>query len=87
VPDPIVWAALDCPAGIAWNYRLQDAPPLVTGRMTVRIDAPVPVGESLMVIGWPIEAEGRKLHAGTALVDARGRVLARSRQLWMIPRA
>lgn len=86
VPAPIVWAALDCPAGIAWNYRLQDAPPLVTGRMTVRIDAPVPVGEPLAVIGWPIEAEGRKLHAGTALVDARGRVLARSRQLWMIPR-
>jgi len=86
VPDPIVWAALDCPAGIAWNYRLQDAPPLVTGRMTVSIDAPVPVGEALMVIGWPIEAEGRKLHAGTALVDAHGRVLARSRQLWMIPR-
>jgi hypothetical protein len=86
VDAPVVWAALDCPAGIAWNYRLDDAPPLVTGRMTVSIDAPVPVGQPLVVIGWPIVAEGRKLHAGTALCDARGRVLARSRQLWLIPR-
>jgi hypothetical protein len=87
VPEPVVWAALDCPAGIAWNYRLVDAPPLVTGRMTVAVDAPVPVGEPLRVIGWPIEAEGRKLHAGSALFDATGRVLARSRQVWMLPRA
>lgn len=87
VEAPVVWAALDCPAGIAWNYRLEGAPPLVTGRMTVAIDAVVPVGEPLVVIGWPIEAEGRKLHAGTALCDAGGRVLARSRQLWLIPRA
>jgi hypothetical protein len=47
----------------------------------------VPVGEPLRVIGWPIEAEGRKLHAGSALFDATGRVLARSRQVWMLPRA
>ena len=52
--EPIVGAALACPAGIAWNYRLVDGPPLVTGRMTVAVDAPVPVGEPLRVIGWPI---------------------------------
>lgn len=86
VSDPIVWAALDCPAGIAWNYRLADGPPLVTGRMTVAIDAPIRVGEPHVVIGWPILAEGRKLHAGTAIFDAQGRVLARSRQLWLIPK-
>lgn len=87
VPDEIVWAALDCPAGIAWNHRLGDGTPLVTGQMTVTIDGPVIAGQPLVVIGWPIRADGRKLHAGSALFDATGRVLARSRQLWIIPRA
>ena len=87
VPDEIVWAALDCPAGIAWNHRLRDGPALVTGQMVVVIDEPVRTGQPHVVIGWPIVAEGRKLHAGSALFDASGRVLARSRQLWIIPRA
>jgi len=55
--------------------------------MAVVIDAPVRTGEPHVVIGWPIMADGRKLHAGSALFDASGRVLARSRQLWIIPRA
>ena len=87
VPDEIVWAALDCPAGIAWNHRLRDGPALVTGQMVVVIDVPVRAGQAHVVIGWPIVADGRKLHAGSALFDASGRVLARSRQLWLIPRA
>ncbi|MBP8306669.1 MAG: hypothetical protein KAY46_05350 [Burkholderiaceae bacterium] len=87
VPDEIIWAALDCPAGIAWNHRLRDGPPLVTGQMTVVIEAPVLTGRPHVVIGWPIAADGRKLHAGSALFDESGRLLARSRQLWLIPRA
>ena len=55
--------------------------------MAVAIDGPVRAGQPHVVIGWPILAEGRKLHAGSALFDASGRVLARSRQLWIIPRA
>lgn len=86
VPEAIVWAALDCPGGIAWNYQLEGAPALVTGRMTVAVDAPIDVGAPLVVIGWPIRADGRKLHAGTAIFDHTGRVLARSRQLWLVPR-
>ena len=87
VPPPIVWAALDCPAGIAWSHRLGDAPPMVTVRMAARLDAPVRAGEPLVVIGWPILREGRKLHAGTAILDRSGRTLAVSRQLWLLPRA
>lgn len=86
LPPPIVWAALDCPAGIAWSHRLGDAPPMVTVRMAARIDAPVRAGERLVVIGWPILREGRKLHAGTAIVDGAGRALAASRQLWLLPK-
>ena len=86
LPPPIAWAALDCPAGIAWSHRLGDAPPMVTVRMTARLDAPIRAGEPLVVIGWPILREGRKLHAGTAIVDRSGRTLAVSRQLWLLPR-
>ncbi len=43
-------------------------------------------GERCVVIGWPLGEEGRKLHAGTALVGDGGEVLARSRQLWIEPR-
>jgi hypothetical protein len=86
VPAPVVWAALDCPAGIAWNHRLPDSPPLVTGRITARIDLPLVAGERYRVLGWPIAREGRKLHAGTAIIDDEGRVRAQSLQLWLLPR-
>jgi hypothetical protein len=86
VPAPIVWAALDCPAGIAWTHRLPDAPPMMTGRIAARIDVPVRAGARYVAMGWPIAREGRKLHAGTALVDEAGRVVARSLQLWLLPR-
>jgi hypothetical protein len=87
VQVPIVWAALDCPAGFAWSIRLPDAPPLVTGRIAATIDQPIRAGARYVVVGWPIARDGRKLHAGTAIVGADGRVHARSLQLWLLPRS
>jgi hypothetical protein len=81
------WAALDCSGGIAWIHRLAAGTAIVTARMTAVIDQPLQVGHRYTVIGWPIAHEGRKLHAGTAIFDAAGKVHARSRQLWLIPRA
>jgi len=87
LPAPIAWAALDCPAGIAWSHRLRDAPPMMTARIGASIDAPIRAGERHIVIGWPIAQDGRKLHAGTAIVAATdGRIVARSLQLWLLPR-
>lgn len=87
LPAEIAWAALDCPAGIAWNHRLPDGPQMMTGRMTAAIDVPLRAGETYVVIGWPIARDGRKLHAGTAIVGGDGRVHARSLQLWLQARA
>ncbi|MEN9316266.1 MAG: hypothetical protein RIS35_2659 [Pseudomonadota bacterium] len=81
-----VWAALDCPAGSAWSHRLNLYPSMMTVRMTAVIDAPLTAGRPYGVMGWPIERDGRKLHAGTAIFDGEGRVLARSLQLWLLPR-
>jgi hypothetical protein len=81
------WAALDCSGGLAWIHRLGTGTALLTARMTAMIDQRLQVGHQYTVIGWPIAQEGRKLHAGTAIFDATGKVQARSRQLWLIPRA
>jgi hypothetical protein len=81
------WAALDCSGGIAWLQRLAAGTAIVTARMSAVIDHPLQVGRRYTVIGWPIAQEGRKLHAGTAIFDATGKVQARSRQLWLTPRA
>ena len=80
------WAALDCAAGFAWMRRLPAGTAIITARMTAVIDQPLQVGRPYTVIGWPIAQDGRKLHAGTAIFDTTGKILARSRQLWLIQR-
>jgi hypothetical protein len=59
---------------------------MITGRITARVDTPLRAGERYVVIGWPIVQDGRKLLAGTAIVDAEGVVRARSLQLWLLMR-
>ena len=86
VRTEVVWAALDCPAGMAWSHRLGVWPAMMTVRMTASVDQPIPVGAPCIVAGWPIARDGRKLHAGTAIFDPSGRILARSLQLWLLPR-
>lgn len=83
IPPGIVWAALDCPAGFAWSFRTGESNEgLLTGRITLALAGEVRAGKDYIVTGWPLEREGRKLHAGTALHDASGKLLAWSRQLW-----
>jgi len=86
LPAPVVWAALDCPAGLAWNHRLPQSVPLVTGRIAARLEASPRAGGHYVVLGWPIAQDGRKLHAGSAIFDADGRLMACSLQLWLMPR-
>jgi hypothetical protein len=90
-PDGVVtveatWAALDCPAGMAWSHRLGRSQPIMTVRMTATVDRPLQPGARYRVLAWPLQRDGRKLHAGTAIVDADGAVCARSQQLWLLPR-
>ena len=66
-----VWAVLDCPTYFAL-YMDGELPISVLARLTARIDAPVVAGEEHVVIGWPLETEGRKRHAGSAVLSADG---------------
>jgi hypothetical protein len=77
----IVWAALDCPSAVP-VIRV-GGPPHLLGTFTVRIDAPVRVGEDYACVAWPLGAEGRKKRAGSALLDATGRVCAVAEAVWI----
>lgn len=81
----IVWAAIDCPGAYALRGEGRGEPLLA--RMTARVDRLPHDGERCIVVGWPLDVDGRKRNAGTALYGADGRPLAVSRQLWIAPRA
>jgi hypothetical protein len=83
--DPVfVWASLDCPSGWAASLLLGDTPMLVLGEITAQIDGLPEVGESCLVMGWPIRREGeRKTYVGSALVAESGKVYGRAQALWL----
>lgn len=80
-----VWAVLDCPTYFAL-YMNGELPMSVLARLTARIDAPVVAGEEHVVIAWPIETDGRKHHAGSAVLSPEGEALAVGRALLIEPR-
>lgn len=86
VPAPVVWAALDCPTGLAWIQAADGSTtsPAVLGRLRARIDRRPAVGEDLVVAGWQIAADGRKLSSGGAVWSADGEVLAASLATWVV---
>jgi hypothetical protein len=84
VSSELVWAALDCPGAFAVGFAERGA--TVLGRMAADVTALPAVGEPHVVVAWPLGDDGRKLYAATALLDAVGRVLARARQTWIVPR-
>lgn len=85
VSPEYVWAVMDCPTYFA-VYRDGELPTSFLGRMAARIDAPVAAGEEHVVMSWPISADGRKQHAGAAVVSGSGDVLAVARALMIEPR-
>jgi hypothetical protein len=83
VKGRVVWSALDCPTyfgGRLANY----SPMAVLGKLTAKMFAPVEVDKPHIVIGWPIEAEGRKWHGGSAIYTADGDLCAYARGTWVV---
>lgn len=85
VRPEFVWAVLDCPTYFA-SYPGEGMPLSMLVRQSTRIDAPVTAGAEHVVMAWPIETDGRKRHAGAAVLSAAGDVLAVSRALLVEPR-
>jgi len=89
VRPEVVWAALDCPSGIAAAEAAGLTPDtaILLGRMTATLAAPPPAGDQCRVIAWPGARDGRKLLAASALIGPGGQVLAAARAVWLtVPR-
>jgi hypothetical protein len=89
VRPEVVWAALDCPSGIAAAEAagLARDTVIVLGRMTASLAVLPVAGDQCLVIAWPVGRDGRKLLAGSALLGLDGKVLAAARAIWLtVPR-
>jgi len=84
VGPELVSAVLDCPT----YFALYDDPTTLSflARHAVRIDGPIRAGAEHVVIAWPIAFDGRKHHAGAAVLDAKGKTLAVARALLIAAR-
>ena len=82
LPPEIVWAAFDCPQ--LWALMVSSPPDstdhVVTASLETEIRRPVPAAGHYVIVSWPLGVEGRRHHAGAALFDAEGAILAVSRQ-------
>ena len=81
---PVVWAALDCPSGLAWLGHDDDLGPIVLGRLNAVIHRRPAIGEPLVVAGWKNEASGRKRTAGSSIRDAGGELIAAADATWIV---
>ncbi len=89
VRPEVVWAALDCPSGIAAAEAagLARDTAILLGRMTASLAVLPAAGAQCRVIAWPGGRDGRKLTAGSALLGPGGEVLAAARTVWLtVPR-
>jgi hypothetical protein len=76
----ILWAALDCPS---YTPDVSAGPIALLGRLSAELLRPVGSDETLVAVGWPLAAEGRKHHTASALLDPDGETVARARALWI----
>jgi hypothetical protein len=82
VRPEIVWAALDCPGGLS-GMLVRELGLSVLGRLSARIHAGIREGTTCVAMGWPIDRDGRKFHAGSAVFSEDGALLAEARATWI----
>ena len=81
VKNAYLWAALDCPSG--WAVIRKDNPRVLLGRFAVRVDGNPPCGAPCVVVAWPVAADGRKLHSGSAIFSETGELWAAAKATWI----
>ena len=77
-----LWAALDCPSGFALWSPLEGTT-VVLGQLTGSIRGQVQPGDKCVAMGWPLQVEGRKRFAGSAVYCASGELVAVARAVWI----
>jgi hypothetical protein len=80
--DEFLWAALDCPSGFAlWSPR--EGTTVVLGQLTASIRGQLMPGDRCIAMGWPLQVDGRKRFAGSAVYSAAGELIALARATWI----
>jgi hypothetical protein len=82
VKSEYIWAALDCPGGIAVS-TLTKRIKILLGKLVAQIDDQIRPGERCVVTGWAIGGEGRKHYSGMAVHSEFGDLYARARATWI----
>jgi hypothetical protein len=86
VAPEFLWAALDCPA--IWAHVMYGASEpddrAVSGRLALHQHTAVRGDATSIVVGWPIERQGRKLIAGAAIFSESGQLLVEARQTMIL---
>jgi hypothetical protein len=81
-PTDFLWAALDCPSGFALWSPLEGTT-VVLGQLTASIRGQVQPGDKCVAMGWPLQVEGRKRFAGSAVFSEKGELIALARAVWI----
>jgi hypothetical protein len=81
IKPEFIWSAMDCPTGFAGGFPYMGK--LVTGRLAVKLIAPVRAEEKCVIMSWPLGIDGRKHHAAAALFGEDGTVRAEAKATWI----
>ncbi|HNP84844.1 MAG TPA: hypothetical protein PKK78_01830 [Kouleothrix sp.] len=82
IANEFLWAALDCPSAFA-ILPVPEGRTVVLGELRAQIVGAVRPGERCVVIGWPLQVEGRKRSAGSAVFSEAGAPVAIGRATWI----
>lgn len=82
VRPEFLWAALDCTSAFA-VLPIPEGKAIVLGELCVRVDGTVTPDETCILIGWPLQTDGRKRFAGSAVFSSSGRAVAVGRATWI----
>ena len=82
VRGEFLWAALDCPSGLA-VLPVPEGKAIVLGELCARIDRRVVAGDKCIAVGWPLQIDGRKRISGSAIFSESGLLVAIGRAIWI----
>lgn len=81
IPIEYMWTAMDCPSQFA--YLAGGIRTGLLGRISARVHEQPKAAETLMVVAWTIEVQGKKHFAGSAIFDRAGKCYSEAKTVWI----
>lgn len=82
VKPEFLWAVLDCTSAFA-VLPISKGKAIVLGELCARIDGNLVPNEKCVVVGWPLQTDGRKRFSGSAVFSGLGHLVAVGRATWI----